>query len=110
MFTEIAKKYTGLEFLLIVKAGDCNLQVVVEARRDEYAGIDAQTKGPSGLQAVCGAQGRLQVFLIHGHHSLGWLVRGRTAPPLPLWARTNAAAPAWQDKWEWQHRQLHRMP
>lgn len=40
------------------------MQVVLEALRDEYAGIGTLTKGPPDLQAVCGAQGKLQVFQV----------------------------------------------
>lgn len=66
----LLKKPTELELLLLDEAGgDFNLQVVVEALGDEYAGTGTRTKGPPGLQAVCGAQGRLQVLQVHGLHS-----------------------------------------
>lgn len=96
LFTETAENTAEPELLLLNKAGDLNLWVVVEAVSGECAGT--QTEGPPGLQAVCGAQGRFQVFRVCGLHSSEWPVKGRTAPPLPLWARVNAAAPAWQDK------------
>lgn len=46
MFPETNEKTTELELLVLDKAGDFNLQVVVEALRDEYASTGTQTKGP----------------------------------------------------------------
>jgi len=69
MFTEAAKNPTELELLVLAKAGDSSLQVVVEALRDENAGTGTQTKGPPGLHTACGAQGRLRVFQVCGLHS-----------------------------------------